>query len=536
MKKTMALILTTMLLISAASCGSAGGTTTSEGEGTAESTSEASAETTVDTARTPDPTEITLDGSFAVVYGANASESEKAAAQAVYNAMQKKGMSPLIYDDAQSERANEILVGNTVRSVPITSTPALQDGDFTIGVSGSSVDGYKISLIANSDVGIELASSYFVFTYVSGDASQALSVTLAFLHKRSDVTFAGKPLSSYTVVYAKEGASGDKDIQAAKYQYAVLEFIDLLEKATGVRLNAVVDGETLDAETPLILFGNTSHKEDNSIYTSRFASLGISIYSAKLLDSGYIALAGNNACSALAAGEALIYSVMGETSEIDSISRTGTKELIHVACIGDSITYGTNSDDPSMQNYPVYLQRMLGYEYYVEKYGAPGHSLIETDTSSFLKHTYFKQSASKKPDVVLVMLGTNDCRSQKWEDSAYKDWSDPARKEAFVSSGQKLIDAYRSANEDVQIIFATCPMVPQDAWLASDWTSRIVRYGNPLIRSLAEENGCPVIDVFSYSREHSEMFDGGDGLHPQNEKYGILAEGIYGMVKDIIKR
>ncbi len=209
---------------------------------------------------------------------------------------------------------------------------------------------------------------------------------------------------------------------------------------------------------------------------------------------------------------------------------------ILMACVGDSITYGTGSDDPTKQCYPVYLQALLGDGYRVENYGVPGHSLIETDSSSFLCHEYFAESVSQKPDVVIIMLGTNDCRSQKWEDSAYKDWSDPARRVDFLAAGQKLIDAYRKANGDVQIIFATCPTVPQDGWLGTDWTDRIKAYGNPAIRELAEGNGCPVMDVFSYTEAHLELFEGGDGLHPRNEGYQILAQGIYDLIKDILPK
>lgn len=68
------------------------------------------------------------------------------------------------------------------------------------------------------------------------------------------------------------------------------------------------------------------------------------------------------------------------------------------------------------------------------------------------------------------------------------------------------------------------------------YTSRIRRYGNPAIRELAKKNDCPVIDIFEFSEEHPEMLKDGDGLHPQNEQYKILAEGVYDLVKDMIKK
>ena len=94
----------------------------------------------------------------------------------------------------------------------------------------------------------------------------------------------------------------------------------------------------------------------------------------------------------------------------------------------------------------------------------------------------------------------------------------------------------KSRSHDLQIIFSTCPTVPQDAWLGTDWTARIRQYGNPNIKPLANHNDCPVIDIYTYSTMHPEMFEGGDGLHPQNEQYEILAKGIFDLSKEILKK
>ncbi|MBQ8289122.1 MAG: cellulose biosynthesis cyclic di-GMP-binding regulatory protein BcsB [Clostridia bacterium] len=479
-------------------------------------------------------TEFAVGGDFVIILPASPTNGELQAAADLSSALGRLGVTVSTGNDS-AEAKNEILVGKTSRNASQEALSGLAGGDFTVKVTGNADQGYKIVLAASDDNGVAFAADYLINTCLTGETAGTISVSLAHTYRRGDVSVAGTPLSAYTVVYAQEGVGGDKDVEAAKYADTAKVFADLAEKTTGVRLTVIPDSETLP-EGKLIHFGNTSSRNDNSVYTSKL-SRNICAYTVRFLQNGDLALAGGNACSALAAGEAFLSAIRAAEAEItDELALAGEKELIRVACVGDSITYGTNSTDPSMQSYPVYLQRMLGYDYYVEKFGAPSHSLIETDTQSFLKHEYFKRSTAGDPDVVIVMLGTNDCRTQKWEDSAYKDWSDPARKEAFLSSGQKLIDAYRKANSEVQIIFSTCPTVPQDAWLGTDWTARIRRYGNPAINELAGANGYPVIDIFSYSEDHPEMFEGGDGLHPQNEQYQILAQGIYDLVKDMIKK
>lgn len=347
-----------------------------------------------------------------------------------------------------------------------------------------------------------------------------------------DVKVAGTPISQYVLVYAKDGQNlSDLQIQTVSYAKTAERLADRIEQIVGKRLAVVSDAEQIPSDAKRILFGKTVYNEDAC--NEPFACAGG--YSCKLFENGTVVLAGDNPCSALAAGEAFADALQSAPEEgLSALEITAEKKIRKVACVGDSITFGTNSRDSALYNYPAYLQKLLGYDYYVEKYGAPSHSLIETDTPSFLKHAYFAESVSAKPDVVIVMLGTNDCRTQKWEDSAYKDWSDPARSQSFLQSGEKLIAAYRAANPNVQIFLATSPTVPQDAWLGTDWTERLVQYGNPLIAQLAKEQNCELIDVFAFSEQHPELFEGGDGLHPQDEQYGILAEGIYELIKDAI--
>ena len=517
MKKLTAILLLATMMFSASACGSTPETTPAD-----------------TTAAKPDedkPSVISVDKDYKVVIPTAATEEEKAAAELVVASLKKVGITVGTVTDATAPADKEILIGKTSRDESTSLLDGLGNGDFKLATRDA-----KIILAAIDPDGVTLAAGYFIHTYVQGKTEVALDPALSFSHKKGSVTLNGTPLSDYTLYYAAEGTGSDKDVQAAKYQDTAQVFLDLLEKATGVRLESAADSPALATKNNVILLGRVSHTDVVKLYNSKLTKGGVGAYAAQLTAKNNLVLAGVNPCSALAAGEAAVYSMLGENKEIASLNLSGTKDILRVACVGDSITYGTNSTDPSMQSYPVYLQRMLGYGYYVEKYGAPSHSLIETDTSSFLKHGYFKQSVNTAPDVVIVMLGTNDCRTQKWQDSAYKDWTKPARKEAFLAAGQKLIDAYREKNADVQIIFTTCPTVPQDAWLGTDWTQRIMAYGNPAIKEIAEKNYCPVIDIFSYSRKHPEMFEGGDGLHPQNEQYEILAKGVYDLSKDIIKK
>ena len=555
MKKVLFLLISVLILCTLISCGTSSETTTADI--IADTTAQTSAETTQTQATTttttakitttpitttaaptvttaPAPTEVAVDESFTVILPASASEAELSAAKNIVTALERMKITLAIKDDTTPVGANEILIGKTTREASIEAAKTLTEGGFHLTVRATA-SGTTVTLAAIDDIGIELAADYFTFTYLNSKGSATLPTALSLTHTRADATVNGIPLSSYTLVYAKDGVGGDVNIQTAKYKDTAAEFIALVEKATGKTITAIPDTEDFSSYEHILYFGNTSALDDNKMFTSKLASGGVKSYAAKTL-SEHIGLAGMNPVSSLAAGEAFLYNLFENNNTITELNLSGKKDIIHVACIGDSITYGTGSDDPSVHSYPVYYQRMLGYDYYVEKYGAPSNSLIETDSPTFLTNSLYDKSVKAKPDVVIIMLGTNDCRPQRWADSAHKDWRDGTRKEAFIAAGQKMVDAYRGANADVQIIFATCPIVPQDQSYGTDWTTRLMTYGNPAIKQIAKNANCDVIDIFSYTKDNKNMFAGGDGLHLKNEKYEELAAGFYLLTKDIIKK
>ena len=51
-------------------------------------------------------------------------------------------------------------------------------------------------------------------------------------------------------------------------------------------------------------------------------------------------------------------------------------ETIKVACVGNSITYGTGITNRDADSYPAQLQKLLGKKYSVGNFGKPGATLL----------------------------------------------------------------------------------------------------------------------------------------------------------------
>jgi len=85
-----------------------------------------------------------------------------------------------------------------------------------------------------------------------------------------------------------------------------------------------------------------------------------------------------------------------------------------VACIGDSITAGYGLSNPGADSYPAQLQSLLGSGYKVNNYGWSGTTVQKTGDSPYWNVSYYNDSRNWAPNIVVIMLGTNDSKSWNW--------------------------------------------------------------------------------------------------------------------------
>ena len=87
---------------------------------------------------------------------------------------------------------------------------------------------------------------------------------------------------------------------------------------------------------------------------------------------------------------------------IDTLPKTTVpaSTTIRVACIGDSITNGTE--------YPNDLWMMLGANYTVGNFGVGGATASLESDKPYMNQTDFQSAKHFLPNIVVIMLGTND--------------------------------------------------------------------------------------------------------------------------------
>jgi len=404
---------------------------------------------------------------------------------------------------------NAVIIGGISDEMSNTLEDGLAPKDYGIrldkghiycyGGSKEAVEGAADHLIENliGNRGIELDASFEYFY------DHPYSLENAFVN--------GIKLEDFDLVYASTN-------NEAKYSDVAEAFKTYLADNANIRVQAFASTKAEAANE--ILIGIVPGREAVSgEYETNYEYNEYKV----TVSGDKIAVVGNNACAVWHGLVALADAI--STAEGRNLTDTvieDTCKLVKVSCVGDSITEGINSTDMYSQTYPVYIQKMLGFDYLVKNHGHSGYSTVFTDEYSYSKSHRFTQVKQFAPDVVIYMLGTNDCNPAQ----DYKSWEDGTREVKYREDTLKYFDAFREVNENVQIFMCIPPtLCYSTVWPWEAWAAGIEAHTAIINREIAEQEGLPIVDMFTWSKEHPEVFP--DGLHPYNESYKTYAKRVY---------
>jgi lysophospholipase L1-like esterase len=112
------------------------------------------------------------------------------------------------------------------------------------------------------------------------------------------------------------------------------------------------------------------------------------------------------------------------TSLVALCAESSAVAATKVACVGDSITAGSGTSGPAAA-YPSVLGTKLGAPYQVGNFGVSGATLLTGGDNPYVRSSPYPSSGAFLPDVVVIMLGTNDSKPQNWSQKAAFDGDYP---------------------------------------------------------------------------------------------------------------
>ena len=191
------------------------------------------------------------------------------------------------------------------------------------------------------------------------------------------------------------------------------------------------------------------------------------------------------------------------------------RRMIKVACVGNSITYGTGVVNREQNAYPVVLQRLLGKDYQVENFGKPGATLLRRGHRPYFDQPEFRAALQFRPDIAVVHLGINDTDPRNW----------PNYRDEFIPDYLALIDSLRAVNPHVRILVARLTPIGVDHPRFDSGTRKWREEISQAVQQVADIARVEWIDFYAPLVPHPDWLP--DAVHPDARGAEVLAKVAY---------
>lgn len=189
-----------------------------------------------------------------------------------------------------------------------------------------------------------------------------------------------------------------------------------------------------------------------------------------------------------------------------------SKGKIKVACIGDSVTEGDlgggRGVNPST-TYPAQLQDMLGEGYEIKNFGKCGAAISRNSYYPYWNVPELAASQEYQPDIVIIMIGTNDAWDGQWN----------TVKSRFENDYKELVSIYKNLDSKPIIYLTKCSGVNNQHQAMPEM--------NAIVERISQEMGTQLADMYTWEynlpdEDKRTLFP--DGLHPNEQGYRLMAE------------
>ena len=204
---------------------------------------------------------------------------------------------------------------------------------------------------------------------------------------------------------------------------------------------------------------------------------------------------------------AAIPAVAQNSAPVDTAS---IKSPVKLACVGDSITQGVGAT-PGMA-WPDQIAKLLGEKWSVKNFGVSGTTLLKEGDHPYQKTDAFKNAIEFLPDVVVILLGTNDTKPQNWK-----------LKDRFVPDYIDLITQFSKLPSKPRVFICHPPYISGDG----NWgiNEAVTKEEIPLVDEIARTTRAGIIGVHAATDGKDALVP--DKVHPNNDGAAVIARTVY---------
>ena len=198
-----------------------------------------------------------------------------------------------------------------------------------------------------------------------------------------------------------------------------------------------------------------------------------------------------------------------QAQESSPIKVEAYKNPVKLACIGDSITQGVGAGG---QAWPSQIQKMLGDKWEVGNFGLSGRTLLNSGDIPYQRTGPLKKAKDFNPDVVVILLGTNDTKPQNWK-----------HKDNFTADYINLIQQFAELPSKPRIFICYPPYIATNDASSINEPNTLALI--PLIDKAAKSTYVHIIDVHGALVGKDALIP--DRVHPNAAGAAEIAKAVY---------
>ncbi len=177
----------------------------------------------------------------------------------------------------------------------------------------------------------------------------------------------------------------------------------------------------------------------------------------------------------------------------------GRPPSLKVACLGDSITSGYKMTNPARESYPAQLSKQARGQWQVLNLGVNGATVLKKGDIPIVGQKAYQRAMDFLPDVVVIMLGTNDTKNTNWQ---YLD--------QFINDYTALIINIKDLPSSPHVIICSAPpiFINHPSGINAEREEEI----NILVEKVAAITKTDFLDIYTMMSREPALFI--DGVHP----------------------
>lgn len=203
------------------------------------------------------------------------------------------------------------------------------------------------------------------------------------------------------------------------------------------------------------------------------------------------------------------------------VAESYAQSKIRIACIGNSITYGSGLADRSKESYPAQLQALLGPGYEVFNFGVSGATMLKKGNKPYWNTPEYQKVLASEADIVFIKLGTND--SKLINRPMMKDFAGDYRD--MISTLGKL-----AVKPRIVLLLPVKAFSDDKFGISGSYLKDSIM---PAVQKLAYDEHLEVIDLYSLFADKEALL--ADKIHPNAAGDGFIAARLKEFIKQKTK-